>query len=107
MNIKDTSAYSSSEHVNSIDEQTIDETFAALKDLLNTVEKLQKARQGIGDIKPLLMQLLDGELLAVEQLEHMKSSVGSLGKLIKLHIDYQEALVRAQPARELLDLMLK
>ncbi|MEM7769871.1 MAG: hypothetical protein AAGA75_19145 [Cyanobacteria bacterium P01_E01_bin.6] len=96
-----------SEHVNPIDEQTIDETFAALKDLLNTVEKLQKARQSIGDIKPLLMRLLDGEFLSVEELEHMKASVGMLGKLLKLHIDYQDALSKAQPARELLDTMLK
>jgi hypothetical protein len=91
----------------SIDEQTIDETFAALKELLTTVEKLQKARQSIGDIKPMLLQLLDGELLPIEDLEQMKSQITPLGKLIKLHIDYQEALAKAQPAREILDVMLK
>ncbi|MEM0980465.1 MAG: hypothetical protein AAGH78_09335 [Cyanobacteria bacterium P01_H01_bin.58] len=89
------------------DEQAIDETFAALKTLLSTVEKVQKARQNVGDIKPLLIRLLDGEFLSGEELEHLKEGVSGLGKLVKLYSDYQEALANAQPARTLLDEMLK
>lgn len=90
-----------------IDEQTIDDTFAALKTLLSTVEKLQKARQSVGDIKPLLIRLLDGEMLAEDELEQLKGGVSGLSKLVKLYSDYQTALAQAQPARELLDVMLK
>jgi hypothetical protein len=85
----------------------IDEVFKELKTLLTTVEKLQKAREDVGDIKPLLMRLLDGELLSGEELEQLKSGVGSLSKLVKLYGDYQTALEKAQPARNLLDDVLK
>ena len=90
-----------------IDADQIDAVFKELKTLLSTVEKLQKARQDVGDIKPLLVRLLDGELLAGEQLEEVKSGVGGLSKLMKLYSDYQEALQKAQPARDLLDQVLK
>lgn len=92
---------------NSVDEQAIDATFAALKTLLSTVEKLQKARQTVGDIKPLLVRLLDGEMLSGEDLETLKGGIGGLGKLVKLYSDYQIALDQAQPARDLLDDILK
>lgn len=91
----------------SMDERAIDDTFAALKTLLSTVEKLQKARQNVGDIKPLLIRLLDGEMLVDEELEQVKSGINGLGKLAKLYGDYQDALTEAQPARELLDRMIK
>jgi hypothetical protein len=90
-----------------IDAEQIDTVFKDLKTLLSTVEKLQKARQDVGDIKPLLVRLLDGELLAGEQLEEVKAGVGGLSKLMKLYSDYQTALQKAQPARELLDQALK
>lgn len=90
-----------------VDDQTIDDTFAALKTLLGTVEKLQKARQNVGDIKPLLIRLLDGEMVSGEELEQLKAGVSGLGKLVKLYSDYQDALTKAQPARDLLDGMLK
>lgn len=90
-----------------MDEQTVDATFAALKTLLSTVEKLQKARENVGDIKPLLIRLLDGEMLSGEELDQLKSGVNGLGKLVKLYGDYQEALEQAQPARSLLDVMVK
>ena len=90
-----------------LDADQIDAVFKDLKTLLSTVEKLQKARQDVGDIKPLLVRLLDGELLAGEQLEEVKAGVGGLSKLMKLYGDYQTALQKAQPARELLDQALK
>ncbi|MEL6381990.1 MAG: hypothetical protein AAFQ89_05875 [Cyanobacteria bacterium J06626_18] len=96
-----------SDEVDALDERAIDETFAALKTLLGTVDKLQKARQSVGDIKPSLMRLLDGEMLADEEIEQMKAGIGGLGKLAKLYSEYQTALTKAQPARELLDRMIK
>jgi hypothetical protein len=90
-----------------IDADQIDAVFKDLKTLIGTVEKLQKARQDVGDIKPLLVRLLDGELLAGEQLDEVKAGVGGLSKLMKLYSDYQTALQKAQPARELLDQVLK
>lgn len=90
-----------------VDAEQIDAVFKDLKTLLSTVEKLQKARQDVGDIKPLLVRLLDGELLAGEQLEEVKAGVGGLSKLMKLYSDYQTALQKAQPARDLLDQVLK
>jgi len=90
-----------------VDDQALTETFAALKGLLSTVEKLQKARQEVGDIKALLVCLLDGEMVSGEELEQLKSGIGGLGKLVKLYGDYQVALDRAQPARNLLDDVLK
>ena len=90
-----------------LDEGAIDETFVALKTLLSTVDKLQKARQSVGDIKPFLIRLLDGEMLEDADLEQVKTGIGGLGKLAKLYSDYQSALTKAQPARELLDRMIK
>jgi hypothetical protein len=87
--------------------EQIDEVFKHLKTLLGTVEKLQKARQEVGDIKPQLLRLLDGELLDGEDLEQLKSGVSGLAKLVKLYSDYQTALEQAQPARDLLDSVLK
>ncbi|MEB3355845.1 MAG: hypothetical protein VKK04_03910 [Synechococcales bacterium] len=95
------------DEVDEIDDQAIEETFAALKTLLSTVDKLQKARQSIGDIKPLLIQLLDGAMLSDDELEELKAGVSGLGKLVKLYSDYQIALEEAQPARDLLDNILK
>ncbi len=91
----------------SVDAGKIDDVFKELKNLLSTVEKLQKARQDVGDIKPALIRLLDGELLDGEELEPLKSGVSSLSKLVKIYGDYQSSLERAQPARELLDMVLK
>ncbi len=90
-----------------VDAAAIDELFKQLKTLLNTVEKLQKARHDVGDIKPLVVRLLDGELLSGEDLEELKAGVGGLSKLLKLYGDYQAALDQAQPARALLDQVLK
>ncbi|MEM9007657.1 MAG: hypothetical protein AAGE59_29550 [Cyanobacteria bacterium P01_F01_bin.86] len=90
-----------------IGEGAIEDTFTALKTLLSTVEKLQKARQNVGDIKPLLIRLLDGEMLVDEELEQVKTGIGGLGKLAKLYGDYQDVLAKAQPARDLLDRMIK
>lgn len=90
-----------------VDADQIEVVFKELKTLLSTVEKLQKARQDVGDIKPLLVRLLDGELLAGEQLEEVKAGVGGLAKLMRLYSDYQVALQKAQPARDLLDQVLK
>jgi len=87
--------------------QQIDDIFASLKTLLSTVEKLQKARQDVGDIKPLLVRLLDGELLSGDDLEQLKVGVGGLSRLVRSYGDYQTALDKAQPARELLDQVLK
>jgi tRNA C32,U32 (ribose-2'-O)-methylase TrmJ len=85
----------------------VDDIFKELKNLLSTVEKLQKARQDVGDIKPMLLRLLDGELLAEEELDQLKSGVSGLSKLVKLYTDYQIALEKAQPARVLLDQVIK
>jgi hypothetical protein len=85
----------------------IDEIFKELKTLLSTVEKLQKAREDVGDIKPLLIRLLDGEMVSGDELDQLKSGVSGLSKLVKLYSDYQQALEKAQPARSLLDNVLK
>ncbi|HEY9737384.1 MAG TPA: hypothetical protein V6D06_13920 [Trichocoleus sp.] len=89
------------------DAEGIDDLFSALKSLLSAVEKLQKARQDVGDIKPLLVRMLDGELLSGEDLERLKSGVNGLSKLVRCYDDYQSALDKAQPARDLLDQVLK
>lgn len=91
----------------SVDSSSIEETFTALKTLLSTVEKLQKARQEVGDIKPQLLRLLDGELLAEDEVEQLKSGVNGLSKLVRFYGDYQTALEKAQPARALLDEVIK
>ncbi|PMB27445.1 hypothetical protein CEN40_00575 [Fischerella thermalis CCMEE 5205] len=95
----------SSEQVEDI--QDIDDVLNSLKTLLSTVEKLQKVRQEVGDIKPLLMRMLDGELLAGEELEQLKSGVSGLVRLVRTYGEHQAALAKAQPARNLLDQVLK
>ncbi|MGI0488593.1 hypothetical protein ACN4EK_24550 [Pantanalinema rosaneae CENA516] len=89
------------------DSQDIDDSLNALKTLLSTVEKLQKVRQEVGDIKPLLLRMLDGEVITGEELEQLKTGVGGLFKLVRAYTDHQTALAKAQPARELLDQVLK
>ncbi|MBL1177778.1 hypothetical protein [Pantanalinema sp. GBBB05] len=89
------------------DTQDIDDSLNALKALLGTVEKLQKVRQEVGDIKPLLVRMLDGEVITGEELEQLKTGVGGLFKLVRAYTDHQTALAKAQPARELLDQVLK
>ncbi|MGF1521012.1 MAG: hypothetical protein ACFBSF_01660 [Leptolyngbyaceae cyanobacterium] len=111
--IKDEDGSIGSSHLNhsadadGLEAAAIDETFAALKTLLTTVDKLQKARQSVGDIKPSLIRMLDGEMLTDEELEQVKVGIGGVGKLAKLYSEYQAALAKAQPARELLDRMIK
>ncbi|NJL45757.1 MAG: hypothetical protein HC922_08630 [Leptolyngbyaceae cyanobacterium SM2_3_12] len=90
-----------------VEPEQVDDLFKDLKTLLSTVEKLQKSRQEIGEIKPLVLRLLDGELLAGEQLEELRSGLSSLSKLLRLYGEYQTALEKAQPARALLDDVLK
>jgi len=87
--------------------QDIDEMLNALKTLLSSVEKLQKVRQEVGDIKPLLVRMLDGELLAGEEMEQLKTGVSGLLRLVRAYSDHQAALAKAQPARDLLDQVLK
>ncbi|MGG6238455.1 hypothetical protein ACQ4N7_07415 [Nodosilinea sp. AN01ver1] len=96
-----------SEDIESVDADQIDDLFKDLKTLLSTVEKLQKARQDVGDIKPLILRLLDGELLSGDELEELRGGIGGLSKILKLYNDYQSALERAQPARTILDQLLK
>ncbi|MCU0571261.1 MAG: hypothetical protein MUF49_32430 [Oculatellaceae cyanobacterium Prado106] len=86
--------------------QNIDEILKTLKALLASVEKLQKVRQEVGDIKPLLVRMLDGELVAGDELEQLKLGVSGLSNLVKAHSDHQNALAKAQPARDLLDQVL-
>jgi Fic family protein len=88
------------------DTQTIDDCLNALKALLSTVEKLQKVRLEVGDIKPFLVRMLDGEVMSGEELEHLKTGVGGLSRLIRAYSDHQTALTKAQPARDLLDQVL-
>ncbi|MBU7581512.1 MAG: hypothetical protein KAF91_01120 [Nostoc sp. TH1S01] len=87
--------------------QDIDEILNSLKALLSSVEKLQKVRQEVGDIKPLVQRMLDGELLAGEELELLKTGVSGLVRLVRAYSDHQAALTKAQPARNLLDEILK
>ncbi|MBR8835523.1 MAG: hypothetical protein DSM106950_16265 [Stigonema ocellatum SAG 48.90 = DSM 106950] len=89
------------------DVQDIDEVLNSLKTLLSTLEKLQKVRQEVGDIKPLLGRMLDGELVAGEELEQVKTGVTGLVRLVRAYSDHQVALAKAQPARNLLDQVLK
>lgn len=89
------------------DAQNIDEILNSLKALLSSVEKLQKVRQEVGDIKPLVERMLDGELLAGEELEQLKTGVSGLLRLVRAYSDHQAALAKAQPARNLLDEILK
>jgi hypothetical protein len=89
------------------DTQDIDNILNSLKSLLSSVEKLQKVRQEVGDIKPLVGRMLDGELLAGEELEQLKSGVSSLFRLVRAYSDHQAALAKAQSSRNLLDEILK
>ncbi|BAY66535.1 hypothetical protein NIES22_66740 [Calothrix brevissima NIES-22] len=89
------------------DAQNIDEIVNSLKSLLSALEKLQKVRQEVGDIKPLIGRMLDGELVIGEDLEQLKVGVNGLTRLIRAYSDHQTALTKAQPARKLLDQMLK
>ncbi|MFW9265009.1 hypothetical protein A4S05_10270 [Nostoc sp. KVJ20] len=89
------------------DVQDIDDILNSLKTLLSTLEKLQKVRQEVGDIKPLIGRMLDGELVAGEELEQLKAGVSSLSRLVRAYNDHQVALAKAQPARSLLDQVLK
>lgn len=87
--------------------QDIDDILNSLKTLLSSLEKLQKVRQEVGDIKPLIGRMLDGELVAGEELEQLKVGVSSLSRLVRAYNDHQTALAKAQPARNLLDQVLK
>jgi hypothetical protein len=89
------------------DSQDIDNILNSLKSLLSSVEKLQKVRQEVGDIKPLIGRMLDGELVAGEELEQLKTGVSGLLRLVRAYSDHQAALAKAQPARNLLDEILK
>ncbi|WP_088243488.1 hypothetical protein [Calothrix rhizosoleniae] len=89
------------------DTQDIESIFNSLKALLTTVEKLQKIRQEVGDIKPLIERMLDGEILGGEELQQLKTGVGSLSRLVRAYSDHQAALTKAQPARAMLDQVLK
>ncbi|MHC5774373.1 hypothetical protein [Nostoc sp.] len=89
------------------DAQDIDDILNSLKTLLSTLEKLQKVRLEVGDIKPLIGRMLDGELVAGEELEQLKAGVSSLSRLVRAYNDHQAALAKAQPARNLLDQVLK
>jgi len=90
-----------------VDTDNLDTIFSALKTLMTTVDKLQKSRQEVGNIKPLIVRMLDGELLSGEELDQLKTGVSGLSKLVKIYSDYQTALEKAQPAREILDTVLK
>jgi hypothetical protein len=89
------------------DSQNIDEIVNSLKGLLSALEKLQKVRLEVGDIKPLIGRMLDGEMVAGEDLEQLKVGVNGLTRLVRAYSDHQAALSKAQPARKLLDQMLK
>lgn len=90
-----------------VDTDNLDVVFSALKTLMTTVDKLQKSRQEVGDIKPLIVRMLDGELLSGNELDQLKTGVSGLSKLVRIYGDYQTALEKAQPAREILDTVLK
>ncbi|MFN6483003.1 MULTISPECIES: hypothetical protein [unclassified Nostoc] len=89
------------------DAQDIDDILNSLKTLLSSLEKLQKVRQEVGDIKPLIGRMLDGELVAGDELEQLKIGVSSLSRLVRAYNDHQVALAKAQSARNLLDQVLK
>lgn len=98
---------STAEVAPAVDTENLDTIFSALKTLMTTVDKLQKSRQEVGDIKPLIVRMLDGELLSGDELDQLKTGVSGLSKLVRIYSDYQTALEKAQPAREILDTVLK
>jgi hypothetical protein len=90
-----------------VNEQDIDSVLTSLKTLLSSVEKLQKIRLEVGDIKPLLLRMLDGDLVSGDELEQLKTGVSGLLRLVRAHSDHQTALEKAQTARTLLDEVFK
>jgi hypothetical protein len=90
-----------------VNEQDIDSVLTSLKTLLSSVEKLQKIRLEVGDIKPLLLRMLDGDLVSGDELEQLKTGVSGLLRLVRAHSDHQTALEKAQTARALLDEVFK
>jgi hypothetical protein len=90
-----------------VNEQDIDSVLNSLKALLSSVEKLQKIRLEVGDIKPLLLRMLDGDLVSGDELEQLKTGVSGLLRLVRAHSDHQTALEKAQTARTLLDEVFK
>ncbi|WP_026736207.1 hypothetical protein [Fischerella sp. PCC 9605] len=89
------------------DTQDIDDILNSLKALLSTVEKLQKVRHEVGDIKPLIGRMLDGEVVTGEELEQLKTGVSGLSRLVRAYGEHQAALAKAQRARNFLDQVLK
>ncbi len=85
----------------------IDDILNSLKALLSALEKLQKVRQEVGDVKTLIARMLDGELVAGEELEQLKIGVSGLSRLARAYSDHHIALAKAQGARKLLDQVLK
>jgi hypothetical protein len=105
--LEQTEAVSQSEEESGEEPHDIENILNSLKTLLSTVEKLQKVRQDVGDVKPLLVRMLDGELMSGEELEQLKTGVSGLLRLVRAHTDHQAALEKAQPARALLDEVLR
>ncbi|MBA3922208.1 MAG: hypothetical protein H0X31_11105 [Nostocaceae cyanobacterium] len=85
----------------------IDDILNSLKVLLSSLEKLQKVRQEVGDIKTLIGRMLDGELVDGVELEQLKTGVSGLSRLARAYSDHHVALAKAQGARKLLDQVLK
>jgi hypothetical protein len=51
--------------------------------------------------------MLEGEIMSGNDLEQLKVGVGGLSRLVRAYTDHQTALTNAQPARTLLDQVLK
>jgi len=85
----------------------IDDILNSLKVLLSSLEKLQKVRQEVGDIKTLIGRMLDGDLVDGVELEQLKTGVSGLSRLARAYSDHHAALAKAQGARKLLDQVLK
>lgn len=83
-----------------------DEILNSLKILLSTLEKLQKVRLETGDIKLVIEQMLDGEIVRGEELEKAKTGASTLNRLVRAYSDHQAALFKSQSARTLLDQVL-
>lgn len=83
-----------------------DEILNSLKTLLSTLEKLQKVRLEAGDIKLVIEQMLDGEIVRGEEIEKAKTGASTLNHLVRAYSDHQAALFKSQPAHTLLDLVL-